>query len=383
MDENVMNENVMLDKIIYDHANYIYALNSFSVVSIVDAQGYFIHVNNTFCEFYKYTSEEILWRHFDCICVNTDVFVDFFQNFHKNMEKNLFCEVELLNSAKDGGQYWFSTLIVPFRDSNKQIYQYVVVQYDVTDKVNRVKCVEEQNLNICKQNEHLSRVINNLTHDLRSPLMGILGFIMLIEEGTVNMTALDYIKLIKESISSLDNHIVKVIDHSRNIACGLEIKKNCLHKTILSVIESMKYSKEANQINFFIEVSETEPFYSDKLRIESIISNIVSNAIKYCNPNNLKKKVKITANVESDKVSIVIEDNGIGIPYSAQRKVFDKYFKGDEEKEGFGLGLFIVKDAVESLGGTIDLKSQEGKGATFFITLKNYKNLVSSMEYSL
>ncbi|OAZ04568.1 PAS domain-containing sensor histidine kinase [Flavobacterium succinicans] len=377
-----MSENTVMDKGSNDHVNYVDALNSYSVVSIVNPEGYFINVNNSFCNFYKYTSEEIIGKHFDQICASSDVFIDFFHNFYRNNDKDRFCKVEFLNTAKDGEHYWFDSLIVPFRNVKKEIYQYVIVQYDITDKVNIVKGLEQQNQNLCHQNEHLSRIINNLSHDLRSPLLGILGFIMLIEEGNIDMSALEYLKLIKESIFSLDNHIVNVINYSKNITCGLEIKKISLHKTIESVIESVKYSKGANQINFLIEVSETEPFYSDKLRLESIINNIVSNAIKYCDPDNLNKNIKIMANVESDIVSIVIEDNGIGIPYSAQRKVFDKYFKVAEDNDGFGLGLFIVKDAVESLGGSIDLKSQEGKGSTFCITLKNYKNLVSSIEYS-
>lgn len=241
------------------------------------------------------------------------------------------------------------------------------------EKKNRTIELSITNKELIKRNTELNRFVYSVSHDLRSPLTSILGLISFIEEESQEADTLEHILMIRNSINRLDEFIKNILSYSRNNRTELEIEKISLQKTAVDIVDSLHCMKEAKGIHFEIDIKEQDPFYSDKLRFNTILENLVSNAIKYHQKDESGRYIKITGQSDPEKLQFSIADNGIGIAPAHHVKIFDMFFRLSSNKDGSGIGLYIVKDTVEILQGTIQIHSEEGVGTTFSITLKNLK----------
>ncbi|MCX6296989.1 MAG: HAMP domain-containing sensor histidine kinase, partial [Bacteroidetes bacterium] len=138
-----------------------------------------------------------------------------------------------------------------------------------------------------------------------------------------------------------------------------------------------KYYNNFSRLKVTTNVSILNAFHSNRFIIETIIQNLIENAVKYQNVNEPESFLKINISDHRDGIQIIVSDNGIGIDQSVQNKIFDMYFKGTESSKGSGLGLYLVKKCVEKLDGEIILDSKKGKGARFTVLLKAKKILIS------
>jgi signal transduction histidine kinase len=136
----------------------------------------------------------------------------------------------------------------------------------------------------------------------------------------------------------------------------------------------MQFMPGYERITKEIELHGDTDFYSDNYRLSLIVNNLVSNAIKYADPSKNDSFIKITIVVDAKKASITFRDNGIGIEDNYTQKVFNMFFRATTKNEGAGLGLFIVKEAVDKLEGKIDLESKSGEGTVFKIEIPNLVN---------
>ncbi|MFZ7144685.1 MAG: sensor histidine kinase, partial [Bacteroidota bacterium] len=144
-----------------------------------------------------------------------------------------------------------------------------------------------------------------------------------------------------------------------------------LREVITSCIHELAYLENFSSVKTEVIIDhETIPFKSDALRIKIIISNIISNAYKYYN-SNVKSYLKIKVNITPLSIVMSFRDNGIGIKKEYVNKVFDMFYRATEKSQGSGLGMYIVKQAVDKLKGTISVKSTFGKGTTIKIVLPN------------
>jgi signal transduction histidine kinase len=179
--------------------------------------------------------------------------------------------------------------------------------------------------------------------------------------------------MIRNSINRLDEFIKNILSYSRNKRTGLEVKKIPLQKTILDIVDSLHSMEEAKGIHFEIDIQENKSFYSDSLRFNTILENLISNAVKYHKKNQTDSYIKIIGKSNNKKLQLSIVDNGIGIDSAHHNKIFDMFFRLSGKTEGSGIGLYIVKETVQKLEGSIQVESELGTGTTFIITLKNLK----------
>ena len=126
-----------------------------------------------------------------------------------------------------------------------------------------------------------------------------------------------------------------------------------------------------NSVDIRINVNKSVPFYSDKSRISIVLNNLVSNSIRYSNPNVTDPFVEVTVELSNSKATLVVKDNGIGIDKKFHDKIFNMFYRLSKKSEGSGLGLYIVKETVEKLQGSFNLESEPGKGTEFTICIPN------------
>ena len=136
--------------------------------------------------------------------------------------------------------------------------------------------------------------------------------------------------------------------------------------------ERLRYLEDSESIEKIINITDEAPFYSDPVRLGVIFNNLISNAIKYRDSGKDKSFIKITISITPEQCSISFKDNGIGISEGLQEKIFDMFFRATERSDGAGLGLYIVKETIEKLDGSIAVESTFGEGTAFNIDIPNH-----------
>lgn len=227
------------------------------------------------------------------------------------------------------------------------------------------------NKELVKTNKELDRFVYSVSHDLRSPLTSILGLISLIEEDSKEPDTLEQVTMIKSSVNRLDGFIKNILNYSQNNRIGLELQKISVEKTIHEIVDSVRNIKEANGISFEIDIDEKHPFYSDWHRFNTVVENLVSNAIKYHTQEVAGRYLKLYGTSDKDELHLNITDNGVGIEPEFHDKIFEMFYRLQSNTDGSGIGLYIVKETVEKMQGTIEIESEKGVGTTFNIKLKN------------
>jgi hypothetical protein len=243
----------------------------------------------------------------------------------------------------------------------------VLKLHDITDK-------KEKEQDLIRSNQQLDQVIYKTTHDLKAPLMSALGLVNLAEQASVGEKD-QYIGMIKRSLQKLDAFIEEMNNFFRNEKLALQREKIDLKQLILDEVDDLKNLYYENRVEVKIEVEEQTELFSDRVRIKTILTNILSNGIKYRDLQKQNPFIKIAAKVTDDFCDIRFDDNGIGIASEHHQKIFDLFFRATDQSQGSGLGLFIVKDTIERLKGEIKVTSKEGEGTQFRIRIPNQLNL--------
>jgi signal transduction histidine kinase len=231
--------------------------------------------------------------------------------------------------------------------------------------------LESQNAELLKTNAELDRFVYSVSHDLRSPLTSILGLLAFIEDETLEEDTLEHAQMIRSSIERLDVFIKNILSYSQNNRTGLEVERIPVKKNIDEIISSLQLIKKPNAINIEVDIDERQPFYSDNQRFSIVMENLISNAIKYHKKEAPGRFIKVSGTIDKDQLLLRIADNGIGIAPENHIKIFDMFFRISGNITGSGIGLYIVKETVEKLHGSIVVESEPGKGTTFIIILKN------------
>jgi signal transduction histidine kinase len=227
----------------------------------------------------------------------------------------------------------------------------------------------ERNDQLKKTNTELDRFVYSTSHDLRAPLTSLMGLIN-ITSGTSDQAELrTYLEMMKDRVHSLDKFIKDITDYSRNNRLEISHEKVKLVALANEVWESLKYTPEAERISFHVDIPEEIVVDSDKNRLKVIMSNLISNAIRYHDVRKTQQYIRLHADLKDNVFHLKIEDNGQGIASEYHTRIFEMFYRANEQSKGSGLGLYIVKEALMKLSGSIQLESAPGIGSTFTVTL--------------
>jgi PAS domain S-box-containing protein len=235
--------------------------------------------------------------------------------------------------------------------------------HDITAKKFREK-------ELIRSNQQLDQVIFKTTHDLKAPLMSAMGLVNLAEKASESEKA-TYLELIKKSLLRLDSLIEEMNDFFRNEKLALKRDKINVGHILTEELKYLKNLYESSRIDIQFSVDANTDFYSDSIRLKTVITNLLSNAIKYSDPKKSSSFISISVSIKEEICELRFSDNGIGIEPQYHEKIFELFFRATTHSQGTGLGLFIVKDTIEKLKGTIEVHSIPEKGTTFLIQLPN------------
>ena len=251
----------------------------------------------------------------------------------------------------------------------------LITIFDVTDEIAREKDLIYARLKAEESDKLKSAFLSNLSHEIRTPMNGIMGFISILQsEKLTDAERTEYLNIVWSNGDRLLKTMVDIIDISKIESGQIDVNFSVVNmkETLESLYEFFKPEAVKRNLEFSYSNrmdSENNMIYSDQIKIFSILTNLIKNALKY----TTEGFVKYDCCLEGNELCFSVSDSGIGIPADKMEVIFDRFIQVDSSRkrkhEGSGLGLSITKAYVEILGGTIRVQSKEQAGSTFFVRI--------------
>jgi len=233
---------------------------------------------------------------------------------------------------------------------------------------NAKQLVESNDL-LKKSNEELDRFVYSSSHDLRAPLSSVLGLIHLSEKTNNMDESKKYLGMMKNRVHALESFIKDITDYSRNNRTEVSRSRFNLHQMSTEIWDSLKYNQKAEHIRFEIDFDQSFMIDSDPQRLRVILSNLISNSIRYHDTSKDNKFIRLHCKRTEKSFILSVEDNGQGIAPEYHKKIFNMFFRANETSTGSGLGLYIVSETLAKLSGQVQLQSAPRKGSTFTLNI--------------
>lgn len=332
------------------------------IVVVIDTKGELVYLNQSGRYFYGLLEK------------NEIKGLNFF-DLQKAMAKEIFKSTALPMAAAEG--IWKGEM--ELSSANNQIVPVslvMVAHFGKDESINSFSLIirdisaqKRTEQDLLFKNAELDTFVYRASHDLRGPISSLLGLYQIVQYEIKDEKSLAFFEMFNKQILRLNEIILALI----NLTKIKENKSGPVQINFMDIIndaiDSFRHLKEFSNIQFKIKVNVKKEFMSDKGMITTILQNLVENAIKY-SKRNIVATVDIRVESHPNRpLTIKVEDNGIGIADDIQVRVFDMFFRGNEISRGSGLGLYILKNAVDKLKGKIILKSKENVGTTFIVEL--------------
>lgn len=221
--------------------------------------------------------------------------------------------------------------------------------------------------NLNKTVFELDRFVYSASHDLSAPLKSINGLVQLINMEQEPAKIYEYTSFIRQTITKLEAVIKSMVDYARNTHVLVNYENVLLKSLVDEVINELAFWQEASRFRFLNEIGDTVRVNTDRARIKVVLHNLVSNSIKYRDHYKEDNWIRLDCVSASTYWELILEDNGIGIRREYLDKVFNMYFRATDNSKGSGLGLFIVKETLAKINGTIHVESELGRFTRFVI----------------
>ncbi|HEY9046516.1 MAG TPA: tetratricopeptide repeat-containing sensor histidine kinase [Ohtaekwangia sp.] len=219
-----------------------------------------------------------------------------------------------------------------------------------------------------KKNAELDSFFYRVSHDLKGPISSLLGLNNLMKFEVKDEKVLKYIDMYQSQILRIDNIVLDLINLTRMNHAEVNQTKIDFDTLLHDCINTYQFLDNFKRISFKVDIEPNLEFYSEWAIVNTILQNLIENAIKYSMPDK-EPIVHISIARNEKSLVIIVTDNGIGIDPKLQTKVFNMFFRANDRVEGTGLGLYILKRAVERLHGEVSFKSEVFQGTSFTVKL--------------
>ena len=250
------------------------------------------------------------------------------------------------------------------------LYELMIMNINMEEKLKRLNgSLQIRNTKLRKSNEDLDSFVYRASHDLRSPLASIMGVINIVKTEKDVTKIKEYMKYQERSVKKLDDLIQDILDLSRNAKLDISIESVVLRRIVQSCVDSFSYMEEFSKVEVVIDIKEDFIVHTDIRRLKVVLNNLLSNTLRYYDSGKEQSYLRIKGEYKQQNIFLTFEDNGIGIQQEHLHKVFDMFYRATTRNAGSGLGLYIVKDAIDKLDGVIKIDSIFGKGTTIQILI--------------
>ncbi len=334
--------------------------------------GQYIEVNDTFYKLLEFNKDEVIGK----TAMQLDILTDETRNMllHKSDSKGKITSQEATLKTKNNSikHVLLSAEYIYVQDKQ---YRFTVV-HDITDLKHSKELVSRKNQELTKLNAQKDKFFSIIAHDLKSPFNSIVGFSDLLLERVRDKDYEGigkYAAIIQSSSERAMNLLKNLMDWSRSQTGRMEFNPEFFEMNNL-INETVEFFRDiARQKSIVIKqaLSQNLPIFADIDMINTILRNLISNAIKYTSPGG---EILISTIENQNEISVSVSDNGVGIPAGIIKKLFqiDQNIStsGTQNEQGTGLGLILCREFIEKHGGKIWVESEEGKGFVFSFVIK-------------
>lgn len=330
-----------------------------------------VFVNPAFTRMTGYSPEEVIGKP-PTIFMERKSFKSDFDRLADALKNKKEYKLETLNNKKDGEEYWVNFSMIPITNKEGEHSHWISIQRDITEEKRQEKEKEQLIRELTQNNKDLKQFSYITSHNLRAPLSNLTGLLNLLEDIPIENAELNEIMegfsksthLLNETI----NDLVKVVIIKDNPSINKE--EVSIREVFDNVYDQLSLLVNLHKVDLYVQLEQVSILNINKAYLESIFLNLLTNAIKYRNPNK-QLKISVTSHAVEDTVELVFTDNGIGIDLQRNRdKIFGLYQRFHNYPDSKGLGLYLVKSQVESMGGTISVESNVDVGTTFTLIFK-------------
>jgi len=228
-------------------------------------------------------------------------------------------------------------------------------------------------LELVKAKGEIEQFIYSCSHTLRAPLKSIAGLVHLLKnsEGNPEIDPKFFLESIEKTCSKMElllDDFEQFLANSRQrvVTHPVDVKE-----IVGEVLQDFQTVIAEEQIQVSVTCDQLAPFYTDKNRFRVVLTHLISNAIQFRNNEREKMEVRIHAKVFPSFCTVQVRDNGVGIDDQVRAHIFDLFYRGSMQSTGSGVGLYIVKEILNKMKGSITVRSSETKGSTFLISIPN------------
>ncbi|MBA4304488.1 MAG: hybrid sensor histidine kinase/response regulator [Sphingobacteriaceae bacterium] len=233
----------------------------------------------------------------------------------------------------------------------------------------RVQLIEK-NIELEKAYQELDKFVYSASHDMRSPLMSILGIVRLSRMEKDLSNTEKYFDMIEESVQRMDEFIKNIIGYYRNNRIEVKHTEIDLELLVEDILRDLDPKLKLQNIELRKRLQCTAPLVADRTKLQIILTNLISNAYRYQKQEGAKW-VEIRAEISEQQAAFEVADGGIGIATDELEGIFKMFHRATNNNPGSGVGLYITKDAVNRIGGTIEVTSVLGEGSVFRVSFPN------------
>ena len=356
---------------------------SANTVAITDIRGNIEYVNPAFEKATGYTAAEAVGKTHRML-KSGEQDAEFYRRLWTTIMSGKIWQGEFHNRRKDGSLYWETATISPVQNDKGETVRYLAIKEDITEqkqaqdeilKINRQ--LEEATARAEKATAAKSEFLATMTHELRNPLTGVLGFAELLSDTTLDDEQHSLTEGIRESGIHLLDLINDVLDFS-----SIEKGALAIHSAPFDLAPLVKLSSEIIRksaadkgVAFHCELAAGVPaqIIGDERRIRQILINLLANAVKFTSDGSVSLRVTRSGQSGTELLDFSVEDTGLGISSEALDRLFQPFMQADssisQKYGGTGIGLAVSQRLAEAMGGSISVVSAPGKGSTFTFRL--------------
>ena len=348
-------------------------------VVIADKSGAIQYVNPNFVNVTGFTKDEVMGQ--NPRLLNSGEQSDaFYQELWSTILSGKNWIGEMRNRKKNGDLFDETVIISPIISTAGEISHFVAVKSDITERNKMVLDLIKAKEQAVESDKLKSAFLNNISHEIRTPFNGILGFLSLLEgDDLTTEERTEYSALIHKSAERLMNTINDIVEISQ-IQTGqmkLNLSELNIEKfgTQLTAIFKSEVEKKGLNFSLLNDLPGNKQYIStDSEKLISILSNLIRNAIKFTKAGSIEVNIR----KNEDLLVFTVKDTGIGIPEDKQVAIFERFMQADVSNtrkfDGSGLGLSISKAYAEMLGGKIWVESVVGEGSLFYLAIPHPQN---------
>jgi PAS domain S-box-containing protein len=348
--------------------------NANDIIYELDGSGKITYYNPAGERITGYSGEELIKKYFWEL-IDPSVAKDYTQEIINLMKKQSeFSYLEIPVKTKSGEKIWLGQNIHMIYEGNRLVKGDVVAR-----EITAQKLAEEEMIKAKEQaekaNSAKSEFLANISHEVRTPLNGVIGFSDLLTRTGLDKNQQKYVSTISQSATGLLTIIDGILDFSK-IEAGklkLSIDKTDLHSMANQAIEMVSYQAHEKELKLILDIQPEVPhtIWADEMRLKQVILNLLSNAVKFTEAGEVVLKIeKIEDDHNKVKLLFSVSDTGIGIEEKNQQRIFEPFMQEDISTTkiygGTGLGLTISNELLSLMGSKLHLKSKLGKGSQFY-----------------